>query len=68
MKSNMHSDRLQGRERILFIYLVIYVTDGESELLSTSALDRSETRRDGGYKNSWKFTLPGDSEEERRHE
>ncbi|KAM4522810.1 sentrin-specific protease 6 isoform 1-T1 [Odontesthes bonariensis] len=32
------------------------------------ALDRSETRRDGGYKHSWSFSLPGDSEEERRHD
>ncbi|XP_069371511.1 sentrin-specific protease 6 isoform X2 [Paralichthys olivaceus] len=32
------------------------------------ALDRSETRRDGGYKHSWSFSLSGDSEEERRHD
>lgn len=32
------------------------------------ALDRSETRRDGGYKHNWSFSLPGDSEEERRHD
>ncbi|XP_034436488.1 sentrin-specific protease 6 isoform X3 [Hippoglossus hippoglossus] len=32
------------------------------------ALDRSETRRDGGYKHSWSFSLSGDSEEERTHE
>uniref|UniRef100_A0A3Q0QZW4 Uncharacterized protein n=1 Tax=Amphilophus citrinellus TaxID=61819 RepID=A0A3Q0QZW4_AMPCI len=28
----------------------------------------SETRRDGGYKHNWSFSLPGDSEEERRHD
>ncbi|CAN9507345.1 unnamed protein product [Ophioblennius macclurei] len=33
-----------------------------------AALDRSETRRDGGYKNNWSFSLSDDSEEERRHE
>ncbi|XP_067427840.1 sentrin-specific protease 6 isoform X2 [Thunnus thynnus] len=32
------------------------------------ALDRSETRRDGGYKHNWSFSLSGDSEEERRHD
>uniref|UniRef100_A0A3Q1H2N8 Sentrin-specific protease 6 n=2 Tax=Anabas testudineus TaxID=64144 RepID=A0A3Q1H2N8_ANATE len=32
------------------------------------ALDRSETRRDGGYKHSWSFSLSDDSEEERRHD
>ncbi|KAM9356254.1 sentrin-specific protease 6 isoform 2-T2 [Pholidichthys leucotaenia] len=37
------------------------------------ALDRSEARRDGGYKHSWGFSFPADSEEEedeeeRRHE
>ncbi|XP_041832466.1 sentrin-specific protease 6 isoform X2 [Melanotaenia boesemani] len=32
------------------------------------ALDRSETRRDGGFKHSWSFSLPGDSEEEERHD
>ncbi|XP_068565208.1 sentrin-specific protease 6 isoform X3 [Cebidichthys violaceus] len=33
------------------------------------ALDRSETRRDGGYKhNNWSFSLSGDSEEERSHD
>ncbi|XP_074471250.1 sentrin-specific protease 6 isoform X2 [Sebastes fasciatus] len=33
------------------------------------ALDRSEARRDGGYKhNNWSFSLSGDSEEERSHD
>ncbi|XP_069033591.1 LOW QUALITY PROTEIN: sentrin-specific protease 6 [Embiotoca jacksoni] len=32
------------------------------------ALERSESRRDGGYKPSWSFSLPGDSEVERRHD
>lgn len=32
------------------------------------ALDRSEARRDGGYKNNWSFSLSDDSEEERRHD
>ncbi|KAM4633410.1 sentrin-specific protease 6 isoform 2-T2 [Polymixia lowei] len=32
------------------------------------ALDRSETRRDGGYKQNWSFSLSDDSEEERRHD
>ncbi|XP_029984460.1 sentrin-specific protease 6 isoform X2 [Sphaeramia orbicularis] len=32
------------------------------------ALDRSETRRDGGYKNNWSFSLSDDSEDERRHD
>ncbi|XP_076612147.1 sentrin-specific protease 6 isoform X2 [Chaetodon auriga] len=32
------------------------------------ALGRSETRRDGGYKHNWSFSLSGDSEEERRHD
>ncbi|XP_051816758.1 sentrin-specific protease 6 isoform X1 [Acanthochromis polyacanthus] len=32
------------------------------------ALDRSETRRDGGYKHNWSFSLSDDSEEERRHD
>ncbi|XP_029318790.1 sentrin-specific protease 6 isoform X2 [Cottoperca gobio] len=33
------------------------------------ALDRSEARRDGGYKhNNWSFSLSGDSEEERIHD
>ncbi|XP_051264973.1 sentrin-specific protease 6 isoform X2 [Dicentrarchus labrax] len=32
------------------------------------ALDRSETRRDGGFKHNWSFSLSGDSEEERRHD
>ncbi|XP_034756112.1 sentrin-specific protease 6 isoform X1 [Etheostoma cragini] len=32
------------------------------------ALDRSETRRDGGYKHNWSFSLSGDSEEERSHD
>ncbi|XP_071323643.1 sentrin-specific protease 6 isoform X2 [Trachinotus anak] len=32
------------------------------------ALDRSESRRDGGYKHNWSFSLSGDSEEERRHD
>ncbi|TKS75332.1 Sentrin-specific protease 6 [Collichthys lucidus] len=32
------------------------------------ALDRSETRRDGGYKHNWSYSLSGDSEEERRHD
>ncbi|MEQ2316934.1 hypothetical protein AMECASPLE_037531, partial [Ameca splendens] len=31
-------------------------------------LDRSETRRDGGFKHSWSFSLPGDSETEKRQE
>ncbi|KAM7368263.1 hypothetical protein PAMP_014503 [Pampus punctatissimus] len=35
---------------------------------SIQALDRSETRRDGGYKHNWSFSLSGDSEEERRHD
>ncbi|XP_024146835.1 sentrin-specific protease 6 isoform X3 [Oryzias melastigma] len=29
------------------------------------ALDRSETRRDGGFKHSWSFSPPSDSEEEK---
>jgi hypothetical protein len=32
------------------------------------ALDRSEARRDGGYKQNWSFSLSEGSEEERRHE
>ncbi|XP_034143708.1 sentrin-specific protease 6 isoform X3 [Esox lucius] len=32
------------------------------------ALDRSEARRDGGYKQNWSFSLSGGSEEERRHD
>ncbi|XP_035473130.2 sentrin-specific protease 6 [Scophthalmus maximus] len=32
------------------------------------ALDRSDTRRDGGYKHNWSFSLPGDSEAETRHD
>nr|XP_040016639.1 sentrin-specific protease 6 isoform X3 [Gasterosteus aculeatus aculeatus] len=33
------------------------------------ALDRSEARRDGGYKhNNWSFSLSGDSEEDRSHD
>lgn len=32
------------------------------------ALDRSEARRDGGYKHNWSFSHSDDSEEERRHE
>ncbi|XP_063758184.1 sentrin-specific protease 6 isoform X2 [Eleginops maclovinus] len=33
------------------------------------ALDRSEARRDGGYKhNNWSFSLSGDSKEERIHD
>uniref|UniRef100_UPI003AACFC0B sentrin-specific protease 6 n=1 Tax=Centroberyx gerrardi TaxID=166262 RepID=UPI003AACFC0B len=32
------------------------------------ALDRSETRRDGGYKQNWSFSLTDDSEEARRHD
>ncbi|KAM9703359.1 LOW QUALITY PROTEIN: sentrin-specific protease 6 [Menidia menidia] len=32
------------------------------------ALDRSESRRDGGYKHGWSFSLSGDGEEERKHE
>ncbi|XP_028461315.1 sentrin-specific protease 6 isoform X4 [Perca flavescens] len=32
------------------------------------ALDRSGTRRDGGYKHNWSFSLSGDSEEERSHD
>ncbi|XP_024912487.1 sentrin-specific protease 6 isoform X2 [Cynoglossus semilaevis] len=32
------------------------------------ALNRSESRRDGGYKNSWSFSLSTDSEEQRRHD
>ncbi|KAM6954374.1 sentrin-specific protease 6 [Aplochiton taeniatus] len=32
------------------------------------ALDRSEARRDGGYKQNWSFSLSDDSEEERRHD
>ncbi|XP_056261512.1 sentrin-specific protease 6 isoform X5 [Seriola aureovittata] len=32
------------------------------------ALDRSEARRDGGYKHNWSFSLSDDSEEERRHD
>ncbi|XP_019130627.1 sentrin-specific protease 6 isoform X1 [Larimichthys crocea] len=32
------------------------------------ALDRSETRRDGGFKHNWSYSLSGDSEEERRHD
>lgn len=32
------------------------------------ALDRSDTRRDGGYKHNWSFSLSGDSEEERSHD
>uniref|UniRef100_UPI0037E9AFF6 sentrin-specific protease 6 isoform X2 n=1 Tax=Semicossyphus pulcher TaxID=241346 RepID=UPI0037E9AFF6 len=36
--------------------------------LFLEALDRSETRRDGGYKHNWSFPLSGDSEEERRHD
>uniref|UniRef100_A0A3Q1G5H3 Uncharacterized protein n=1 Tax=Acanthochromis polyacanthus TaxID=80966 RepID=A0A3Q1G5H3_9TELE len=35
---------------------------------SIQALDRSETRRDGGYKHNWSFSLSDDSEEERRHD
>ncbi|KAM6915070.1 sentrin-specific protease 6 [Xenentodon cancila] len=33
--------------------------------LFLKALDRSETRPDGGYKHSWSFSLPGDGEEEK---
>ncbi|XP_074541521.1 sentrin-specific protease 6 isoform X2 [Halichoeres trimaculatus] len=36
--------------------------------LFLEALDRSEARRDGGYKNSWSFSHSDDSEEERRHD
>ncbi|XP_059211803.1 sentrin-specific protease 6 isoform X2 [Centropristis striata] len=32
------------------------------------ALDRSDTRPDGGYKHNWSFSLSGDSEEERSHD
>ncbi|XP_020310528.1 sentrin-specific protease 6 isoform X1 [Oncorhynchus kisutch] len=32
------------------------------------ALDRSEARRDGGYKQNWSFSLSEGSEEERRHD
>uniref|UniRef100_A0A3Q4BQD8 Uncharacterized protein n=1 Tax=Mola mola TaxID=94237 RepID=A0A3Q4BQD8_MOLML len=35
---------------------------------SLQALGRSETRRDGGYKHNWSFSLSGDSEEESRHD
>uniref|UniRef100_A0A3Q2WJ22 Uncharacterized protein n=1 Tax=Haplochromis burtoni TaxID=8153 RepID=A0A3Q2WJ22_HAPBU len=31
-----------------------------SELVFVGALDRSETRRDGGYKHNWSFSLSGD--------
>uniref|UniRef100_A0A3Q3JJU1 Uncharacterized protein n=1 Tax=Monopterus albus TaxID=43700 RepID=A0A3Q3JJU1_MONAL len=34
----------------------------------SGALDRSETRRDGGYKHNWSFSFSGDSEEKRRHD
>ncbi|XP_041661598.1 sentrin-specific protease 6 isoform X2 [Cheilinus undulatus] len=36
--------------------------------LFLEALDRSETRRDGGYKHNWSFSHSDDSEEERRHD
>ncbi|CAJ1077718.1 sentrin-specific protease 6 isoform X1 [Xyrichtys novacula] len=36
--------------------------------LFLEALDRSETRGDGGYKHSWGFSHSDDSEEERRHD
>ncbi|XP_017157588.1 sentrin-specific protease 6 [Poecilia reticulata] len=32
------------------------------------ALNRSESRRDGGFKHSWSFSLPGDAEAETRHQ
>ncbi|KAM4713005.1 sentrin-specific protease 6 isoform 2-T2 [Anableps anableps] len=32
------------------------------------ALDRSESRKDGGFRHSWSFSLPGDSQTETRHE
>ncbi|XP_029589859.1 sentrin-specific protease 6 isoform X2 [Salmo trutta] len=32
------------------------------------ALDRSQARRDGGYKQNWSFSLSEGSEEERRHD
>ncbi|XP_034018509.1 sentrin-specific protease 6 isoform X2 [Thalassophryne amazonica] len=32
------------------------------------AVNRSEARRDGGYKHSWSYSLSDDSEEESRHE
>ncbi|XP_015255929.1 PREDICTED: sentrin-specific protease 6 [Cyprinodon variegatus] len=32
------------------------------------ALNRSETRTDGGFKHSWSFSLPGDRETAKRHE
>ncbi|XP_076872471.1 sentrin-specific protease 6 isoform X2 [Brachyhypopomus gauderio] len=32
------------------------------------ALDRSEARRDGGFKQSWSFSLPDDREEQRRND
>ncbi|XP_027896333.1 sentrin-specific protease 6 [Xiphophorus couchianus] len=32
------------------------------------ALNRSESRRDGGFKSSWSFSLPGDAEAETRHQ
>ncbi|XP_034555316.1 sentrin-specific protease 6 isoform X2 [Notolabrus celidotus] len=36
--------------------------------LFLEALDRSETRRDGGFKHNWSFSHSDDSEEERRHD
>ncbi|XP_043962953.1 sentrin-specific protease 6 [Gambusia affinis] len=32
------------------------------------ALNRSESRKDGGFKSSWSFSLPGDAEEETPHQ
>ncbi|XP_076129471.1 sentrin-specific protease 6 isoform X1 [Alosa pseudoharengus] len=32
------------------------------------ALDRSEAKRDGGYRQNWSFSLSGDCEEQRRHD
>ncbi|XP_036438246.1 sentrin-specific protease 6 isoform X1 [Colossoma macropomum] len=36
--------------------------------LFIEALDRSEARRDGGFKQSWSFSFSDDSEEERRND
>uniref|UniRef100_A0A8B9LD28 Sentrin-specific protease 6 n=1 Tax=Astyanax mexicanus TaxID=7994 RepID=A0A8B9LD28_ASTMX len=36
--------------------------------LFIEALDRSEAKRDGGFKQSWSFSLSDDSEEERRND
>ncbi|XP_066532913.1 sentrin-specific protease 6 isoform X2 [Hoplias malabaricus] len=36
--------------------------------LFIEALDRTEARRDGGFKQSWSFSLSDDSEEERRND